>query len=81
MAKLGRWVANLVKRLLATAALSVRIHPSLKKTGDISKGVANTHTLARPKKYKKEAGAYHIAVPFQSYQLIIKSYFIMITFV
>jgi hypothetical protein len=40
----GRWVAKLVARLLAVAALWVRIQTSPKKykMGDISKGVANT---------------------------------------
>ncbi len=44
-AKDGRRVAKLVARLLATAALWVRIQTSLKKTkknGRHSKGVANT---------------------------------------
>jgi hypothetical protein len=41
----GRWGAKLVARLLATAALWVRLQTSLKNTykmGGISKGVANT---------------------------------------
>jgi hypothetical protein len=42
----GRWVAELAARLLATAALWVRIKTSVKNTkykmGDISKVVANT---------------------------------------
>jgi hypothetical protein len=44
VAKLGRWVAKLVARLLATAAHWVRIQTSLKvsNAGDISKGKANT---------------------------------------
>jgi hypothetical protein len=41
VAKLGKWVAKLEAHLLATAA------PKNKKTGDISKGEANT--LARQK--------------------------------
>ncbi len=38
------WMAKLVERLLATAALWVQIQTSLKNTkmGDISKGAANT---------------------------------------
>ncbi len=44
VAKLERWVAKLVVRLLATAALWIRIQPSLNNTkmGFIYKGVANT---------------------------------------
>jgi hypothetical protein len=40
---LGRWVAKLIARLLATAALWVQIQTSLKnaKMGDISKVLAN----------------------------------------
>ncbi len=40
-----RWEAKLVARLLATAALPVRIHSDISqkyKMGDISKGVGNT---------------------------------------
>jgi hypothetical protein len=41
----GIWVAMLVARLLATAALWVRIQTSQKyKIGDIIKGMANTKT-------------------------------------
>jgi hypothetical protein len=52
---LGRWVANLVANLLATAALGGRIHDIAQnyKMGDISKGVANT-LYGPPKEYTKK---------------------------
>jgi hypothetical protein len=52
----GRWMAKFVARLIAMAALWVRIQTSLKTTkmGDISQ-----HTLARQKIYKNI-----IEVPF-----------------
>ncbi len=54
VAKFGRWVAKLVARLLAPAAIAlwVRIQTSLKKVGDISKGVVNK--LLPTKKYTKK---------------------------
>ncbi len=55
--KTGRWVAQLVARLLAsyTAALWVRIQASLKKTktGDISKGVWPTHSCMADPPYRR----------------------------
>jgi hypothetical protein len=44
VANSGRWVAKSAERLLASAALWIRIQTSVKNTkmGDISKGVANT---------------------------------------
>jgi|LakMenEpi03Aug12_release.lakeMendotaPanAssembly.Ray.scaffolds.fasta_scaffold3773286_1 hypothetical protein len=48
---LGRWVAKLVARLLATAAaLWVRIQTSLKNTEDQR---SDQHTLALPKIWEK----------------------------
>jgi hypothetical protein len=50
VAKLGKWVAKLIERLLATAAVWVRIKTSLKNMynmADISKGVPNTPKPAK----------------------------------
>ncbi len=46
---LGKWVANLVARLLALAALWVRIQTSLKVQNGPPKYRSGQHTLARPK--------------------------------
>jgi hypothetical protein len=53
MVQLGRWVAKLVARLLATAALWVRVQISLKKIHKGHKQKSGQHTLARQKIYKK----------------------------
>ncbi len=50
---LGKWVAKLVARLLATAALWVRIPTSLKIENGRPKHRSGQNNLARPKIYKK----------------------------
>jgi hypothetical protein len=53
---LGRWVAKLVARLLATATLWVLIRTYLKNTKKyMSKGLANTHLPPPPPKKRKKA--------------------------
>ncbi len=50
---LGKWLAKLVARLLATAALWVQIQTSLKIQNGRPKHRNGQHNLARPKIYKK----------------------------
>jgi hypothetical protein len=54
VAKVGRWVAKLVARMLAKPALWVRIQTlKNKKWTTFKQSSGNTHTLARQKIYKK----------------------------
>ncbi len=53
MAKFGRWVAKLVSRLLATAALWVLIQTSLKIQNGPHKHRNGQHTLVRQKNLQK----------------------------
>jgi hypothetical protein len=54
VAKLGRWVAKLVARLLATAALLVRIQTSLKNTKWVTSAKEwPTHSSPSKNIYKK----------------------------
>jgi hypothetical protein len=64
----GRWVAKLVPRLLATAALWVRNHDISQKykMGDISKGVDNT--LWPAKKNTKKRFVHYLIRPLEHYQ-------------
>jgi hypothetical protein len=53
---LGRWLAKMVTRLLATAALWVQIQTSLKITKWEYKHRSGKHTLARQKSMQKVLG-------------------------
>jgi len=53
VAKIGRWVAKLVARLLATAALWVRIQTSLMNTKWATSANLSGQLVARQKIYRK----------------------------
>ena len=54
LTEVGRWVANLVARLLATAALWVRIQTSLKKTKWATWAKERPTHCSPPTKYTKK---------------------------
>jgi hypothetical protein len=57
--EVGGWVAMLIARLLAKAALWVRNQTSL-RMGDISKGVSNTQNCSTLKIYKKRRNSHSL---------------------